>query len=46
MGQNVLSQSEQISEISLLIQIHLKVDQNIFGWAWSEIGVASLAMGL
>ena len=24
----------------------LKVDQNIFGWAWSEMSVSSLVMGL
>ena len=24
----------------------LKVDQKIWGWAWSEIGVASLVTGL
>ena len=24
----------------------LKVDQEIFGWAWSEMGVASLVTGL
>ena len=24
----------------------LKVDQNIFGWAWSEMGVSSLVTGL
>ena len=24
----------------------LKVDQNIFGWSWSEMGVSSLVTGL
>ena len=28
------------------IRIQLKVDKNILGWAWSEIGLASLITGL
>ena len=24
----------------------LKVDQNVFGWSWSKMGVASLVTGL
>ena len=30
----------------MLTQIHIKVDQNIWGWAWSEMGVANLVTGL
>ena len=42
---------EQINEIVRFLHIDtnsskLKVDQKCLGWVWSEMGVASLSMGL
>ena len=32
--------------LCMLIQIYIKADQKIFGWAWPEMGVTSLITGL